>query len=81
MVLPPTLAKLGNAMERHVAPRFYRHSRVVTLSESSRAEIVGSLGLARRERHRGPAGVDDRFTPGGHRSATPLVVAVGGWYR
>ncbi len=24
MVLPPTLARLGNAMERHVAPRFYR---------------------------------------------------------
>src|SRR5271169_5494301 len=45
MVLPPTLAKLGNAMERHVAPRFYRRSRVVTLSESSRSEIVGMLGL------------------------------------
>src|SRR5271154_5442601 len=41
MVLPPTLAKLGNAMERRVAPRFYRGSRVVTLSESSRSEIVG----------------------------------------
>ncbi len=77
MVLPPTLAKLGNAMERHVAPRFYRHSRVVTLSESSRAEIVGLLGLPEENVTVAPPGVDDRFTPGGHRSATPLVVAVG----
>ena len=77
MVLPPTLAKLGNAMERHVAPRFYRHSRVVTLSESSRAEIVGLLGLPEANVTVAPPGVDDRFTPGGHRSPTPLVVAVG----
>ena len=77
MVLPPTLAKLGNAMERRVAPRFYRHSRLVTLSESSRAEIVGMLGLPEANVSVAPPGVDDRFTPGGHRSPTPLVVAVG----
>jgi glycosyltransferase involved in cell wall biosynthesis len=77
MVLPPTLAKLGHAMERHVAPRFYRHSRVVTLSESSRAEIVDMLGLPEANVSVDPPGVDDRFTPGGHRSGTPLVVAVG----
>ena len=40
MVLPPTLARLGDLVERRVAPRFYRSSRIVTLSESSRAEIV-----------------------------------------
>ena len=77
MVLPPTLAKLGNAMERHVAPRFYRHTRVVTLSESSRTEIVGMLGLPEANVSVAPPGVDERFTPGGHRSSTPLVVAVG----
>ena len=77
MVLPPTLAKLGNAMERHVAPRFYRHTRVVTLSESSRVEIVGMLGLPEANVSVAPPGVDERFTPGGHRSSTPLVVAVG----
>ena len=42
MVLPPTLARLGDTMERRIAPRFYRSSRVVTLSESSRTEIVDS---------------------------------------
>ena len=77
MVLPPTLATLGDAMERHVAPRFYRHSRVVTLSESSRSEIVSMLGLPEANVSVAPPGVDDRFTPGGHRSSTPLVVAVG----
>jgi glycosyltransferase involved in cell wall biosynthesis len=77
MVLPPTLAKMGNTMERRVAPLFYRHSRVVTLSESSRAEIVGMLGLPEANVSVVPPGVDDRFTPGGHRSRTPLVVAVG----
>src|SRR5580704_5639956 len=37
MVLPPTLARLGDTMERRIAPRFYRGSRIVTLSESSRS--------------------------------------------
>ncbi len=77
MVLPPALARLGDAMERTVAPRFYRRSRVVTLSESSRHEIVSMLGLPEANVSVAPPGVDDRFTPGGHRSPTPLVVAVG----
>ncbi len=77
MVLPPTLAKLGNAMERHAAPHFYRRSRIVTLSESSRAEIVSMLRLPAANISVAPPGVDDRFTPGGHRAPTPLVVAVG----
>ena len=45
MVLPPTLARLGDTVERRIAPRFYRSSRIVTLSESSRSEIVEMLGL------------------------------------
>ncbi|HEX3333664.1 MAG TPA: glycosyltransferase family 4 protein [Acidimicrobiales bacterium] len=77
MVLPPTLARLGDTMERRVAPRFYRSSRVVTLSESSRDEIVEMLHLPRAHVTVAPPGVDPRFTPGGHRSPTPLVVAVG----
>src|SRR5580700_802581 len=47
MVLPPTLARAGDSVERHLAPRLYRSSRVVTLSESSRTEIVDMLGLPR----------------------------------
>ena len=43
MVLPPALARLGDLAERRFAPRFYRSSRIVTLSESSRREIVDLL--------------------------------------
>lgn len=77
MVLPPTLARLGDTMERRIAPRFYRRSRIVTLSESSRGEIVDLLHLRPERVTVAPPGVDERYSPGGQRSATPLVVAVG----
>ena len=77
MVLPPTLARLGDTMERHIAPRLYRSSRIVTLSESSRSEIVEMLGLSEEKITVAPPGVDPRYVPGGQRSPTPLVVAVG----
>jgi glycosyltransferase involved in cell wall biosynthesis len=68
---------MGDLAERRLAPRFYRSSRVVTLSNSSRDEIVDLLGLRRDRITVAPPGVDARYTPGGHRSPTPLVVAVG----
>ncbi len=77
MVLPPMLARLGNLVEQRIAPRFYRSSRIVTLSESSRAEIVDLLGIGAGQVTVAPPGVDDRFSPGGQRAAAPLVVAVG----
>jgi glycosyltransferase involved in cell wall biosynthesis len=77
MVLPPTLARLGDTMERRIAPRFYRHSRIVTLSESSRSEIVEMLHLRPERVTVAPPGVDERYSPGGQRSNTPLVLAVG----
>jgi glycosyltransferase involved in cell wall biosynthesis len=77
MVLPPTLARLGDAMERRIAPPFYRRSRVVTLSESSKREIVEMLRLPTARVTVAPPGIDARFRPGGQRSDTPLVVAVG----
>jgi glycosyltransferase involved in cell wall biosynthesis len=77
MVLPSALARAGNTVERHLAPRFYRTSRVVTLSESSRTEIVDALGLPRDNVTVAPPGIDARYTPGEHRSGPPLVVAVG----
>ena len=77
MVLPPTLARLGDLMERRIAPRFYRSSRIVTLSESSRREIVEMLRLRPDRVTVAPPGVDARYTAGGARSPTPLVVAVG----
>jgi glycosyltransferase involved in cell wall biosynthesis len=77
MVLPPSLARLGVAVERRFAPRFYRSSRIVTLSESSRTEIVDMLGFESKRITVAPPGIDARFTPGGERSRVPLVVAVG----
>lgn len=77
MVLPPTLARLGELVERRVAPRFYRGARVVTLSESSRDEIIEVLGLRPERVSVSAPGVDARFAPGGTRAAAPLVVAVG----
>jgi glycosyltransferase involved in cell wall biosynthesis len=77
MVLPPTLARLGDTMERRIAPRFYRRSRIVTLSESSRDEIVEMLHLRPERITVAPPGIDGRYGPGGQRSTTPLVVAVG----
>ncbi len=77
MVLPPNLARLGNTMERRIAPLLYRRSRIVTLSESSRSEIVEMLHLRPERITVAPPGVDDCYRPGGHRSATPLVLAVG----
>ena len=77
MVLPPTLARMGDLVERRIAPRFYRSSRIVTLSDSSRDEIVDLLGLRADRVTVAPPGVDARYTPGGQRSPTPLVVAVG----
>ncbi len=77
MVLPPALARLGDIMERRLAPPLYRRSRIVTLSESSRAEIVELLGMHPDRVSVAPPGVDSRYTPGGQRSPVPLVVAVG----
>ncbi len=77
MVLPPRLAALGSAIERHLAPPLYRRSRLVTLSESSRREIVDLLGMRPEQVSVVPPGVDARYRPGGAKSTRPLVLAVG----
>jgi glycosyltransferase involved in cell wall biosynthesis len=77
MVLTPGLARIGETLERHVAPPFYRRSRVVTLSASSREEIVEMLGLRPSRVGVVAPGLDPRFTPGATRDPAPLVVAVG----
>jgi len=77
MVLPGWLARVGETVEQRVAPPLYRRSRVVTLSESSRAEIVEMLGIGADRISVVPPGVSSIFSPGGKRSATPLVVAAG----
>jgi glycosyltransferase involved in cell wall biosynthesis len=77
MVLPSALARVGNNMERRLAPHLYRTSNVLTLSESSRSEIVEMLGLPRDNVTVAPPGIAEHFAPGGRRSSQPLVVAVG----
>ena len=77
MVLPPGMAEAGYAIEHRVAPPIYRRSRIVTLSGSSKQEIVERLGIPRRSGRRSLHRASKRFSPGGERSTTPLVVAVG----
>ena len=77
MTLPPHLARIGRFVESRLAPPLYRTTNLVTLSESSKDELVHDMGFdADRVRVVHP-GVDAAFTPGGERSPTPLVLAVG----
>jgi glycosyltransferase involved in cell wall biosynthesis len=76
MVLPPNLARLGDTLERRVAPWIYRNSRMITLSPSSKEEML-EVGFRDELVEVIPPGVDRRFGPGGTRSETPLVIGVG----
>jgi len=74
----PALAAAGELLERRIAPLAYRRTRIVTLSESSKADIVEQLGLRPARIDVVGPGVDPRFTPGDVPKAEhPLVVAVG----
>ncbi|MGI8664244.1 MAG: glycosyltransferase family 4 protein [Acidimicrobiales bacterium] len=73
----PALARAGELLERRIAPLAYRNSRIVTLSESSKADIVQRLGLRAAQIDVVAPGVDDRFSPGGSRTEHASLVAVG----
>jgi glycosyltransferase involved in cell wall biosynthesis len=75
----PRLAVLGELLERRLAPLAYRRSRVVTLSASSKSDIVEQLRLRPDRIDVVPPGVDPRFTAStaAPRAPHPLVVAVG----
>lgn len=77
MTLPPRLARIGRNVEYRVAPPIYRRTQIVTLSESSKLELEHKLRFKSKRIHVVPPGIEDRFAPGGHKSPTPLVVAVG----
>jgi glycosyltransferase involved in cell wall biosynthesis len=77
MVLPSPLAECGYVIEHRLAPPAYRRSRIVTLSTSSKREIVERLRIPPERVSVSPPGVEPQFTPGGHRAEDPLVVAVG----
>lgn len=75
-----TMGAIGHAgivLEERLAPPLYRRRPVVTLSPSSKQELVDDLGFAEDAVTVVPPGIDPFFTAGGERSATPLVVAVG----
>jgi glycosyltransferase involved in cell wall biosynthesis len=55
----------------------YRASPVITLSESSKRELIEKLHLKPSRITVVAPGVDARFSPAGEKSPTPLVVAVG----
>jgi glycosyltransferase involved in cell wall biosynthesis len=74
---PAPAAFVGNTMESRVAPRVYRGETVVTLSESSRAEIE-HIGIKPGGIHVIEPGIAAMFHPAAPlRSPTPVVVAVG----
>ncbi len=77
MVLPPWKARIGELIEFRLAPPLYRGTRIVTLSSSSRDELVGDLGFREELVTVVAPGIDPKFRPGGRRSQHPSVVAVG----
>jgi glycosyltransferase involved in cell wall biosynthesis len=77
MTLPPRLARLGRMIEFHVAPPLYRSTPIITLSESSKHEMVTRLKFDPSRIRVVPPGVDVRFSPGGTKANAPLVLAVG----
>jgi glycosyltransferase involved in cell wall biosynthesis len=75
-IMPAPLAAIGRALESRIAPPFYRRGATVTPSESTREELL-ELGFHPGRVTAVPNGVEEFFTPGGERSTSPLVLAVG----
>jgi glycosyltransferase involved in cell wall biosynthesis len=78
LVLPdnPGLARTGELLERRLAPPLYRRTTIVTLSESSRHELIDEQGFSADRVRVVEPGIAARFSPGGEKSPHPLVVAV-----
>jgi glycosyltransferase involved in cell wall biosynthesis len=79
MVMPENdrLARAGELLESRIAPPFYKRTPIVTLSDSSMAELVHDLGFRPDRVTVVPPGIHSRFGPGGRRDDEPLVCAVG----
>ncbi len=73
----PTLARIGDTIERRIAPTVYRRSRIITPSESARDEIVSLLHIPSRQIDVVHNGLGTAFTPGGTKTSHPSIVAVG----
>lgn len=75
--LPAPLARVGVTLEEKIAPKIYRNERIVTLSDSSERELLEDLKFRPENVTVIPPGINDFFQPGGARSETPLLTAVG----
>ncbi|MCU0269712.1 MAG: glycosyltransferase family 4 protein [Acidimicrobiales bacterium] len=73
----PRLAAAGRLLETRLAPPFYRRTPVVTLSSSSKRQIVEWLGIPEHQVRVVPPGIDARFSVGGAKSSRPLLLHVG----
>lgn len=69
-------ARVGAAAERLVLPRAYRRAHLMAPSASTKESLVG-LGVPDERIDVVHNGLDERFTPGGERSPSPTLVAVG----
>ena len=75
-ILPKPLARMGQVLETRLAPPFYRRTTMLTPSDATRDELL-KLGFRPDNVTAVPNGVEPFFQPGGDRSPTPLVAAVG----
>jgi glycosyltransferase involved in cell wall biosynthesis len=73
-IMPGPLAGAGRLLEARIAPPFYRRAEVVTPSEGTRDELI-ELGFRPDRVTAVDNGVDPYFSPGGQKSAEPVVVA------
>jgi glycosyltransferase involved in cell wall biosynthesis len=72
----PRLASLGQFMERRVAPLAYRRVPIVTLSGSSRDELVDELGFASDRVSVVPPGIGEQYQPGRPPAEAPTILVV-----
>ena len=77
LVMPPLRAWFGSILERRLAPPFYRNTPIVTLSASSRRELLANLGHRPEGVHVVEPGIHPRFRPEGKPETVPLVLSVG----
>jgi glycosyltransferase involved in cell wall biosynthesis len=75
-VLPGPAAWAARHQEGTLSPRLYRTTPLVTLSSPARDELV-QLGFDPDAVTVVPPGVDGRFSEGGARSPTPVLLTVG----
>jgi glycosyltransferase involved in cell wall biosynthesis len=73
-IMPRPFAGLGRALEARVAPPFYRRTRTITPSDSTREELI-ELGFRPHMVTAVDNGVDEFFTATLAKSAHPTIVA------